>query len=389
MNKVKLIKSVIDKLPYAENGHKPTTYWDTELKGFGLRVGRQTKAFFVQRDINTKTYIRKIGPYGIFTPEEARNIARIKLLSLAQGVDPEEAERQQKIKAMTLRQLMDEYFVVRKKLRPYTKSTYRNYLNCHVADWLDKSVTEITEDKVMKRYTLIGETRGQTVANCVRRVLSAMLGYGMVAHKLFDKNPVRIIAETKSAYPEKRRDGHLKPHQLKPWYEAVNSLPNRTYRDYLLLVLFTGLRRTEALSLRWSQIDFNDKSLKIIQTKNGDPLTIPMSEFVYELLARRRELVPGSLYVFPTSSGKGYLADPKKAIAAVSAASGVPFQLHDLRRTFASIASSLDISVYSIKAMLNHRNTDITGSYVIRDVERLRQPMQAVASYIQQQMGIV
>ncbi|MBW7911300.1 MAG: tyrosine-type recombinase/integrase [Alphaproteobacteria bacterium] len=262
-------------------------------------------------------------------------------------------------------------------------------MTCHVADWLDKPVTNITEDKMVKRYTLIGETRGQTVANCVRRVLSAMLGYAMVAHKLFDKNPVRIIAETKSAYPEKRRDGHLKPHQLKPWYEAVNSLPNRTYRDYLLLVLFTGLRRTEALSLRWSQIDFSDKSLKIIQTKNGDPLTLPMSDFVYELLMQRRELVPGSLYVFPTSSGKGYLADPKKAIAAVSTASGVSFQLHDLRRSFASIASSLDISVYSIKAMLNHRSNsgDITSSYVIRDIERLREPMQKIATYMQEKMG--
>ena len=78
MNKIRLIKTVIDKLPYAEDGSKPVIYWDIDLKGFGLRVGRQTKAFFVQRDINTKTYIRKIGSYGIFTPEEARNAAGAK-----------------------------------------------------------------------------------------------------------------------------------------------------------------------------------------------------------------------------------------------------------------------------------------------------------------------
>jgi len=386
MNKIKLTKSVIDSIPYITDGAKTTHYWDTELKGFGLRVGRETKAFFVQRDINSKTYVRKVGPYGIFTPEEARKIARNKLNMLAQGIDPDESERQLKVKGMTLRELMEEYFSVRKNLKKVTKASYRNYLKCHVSDWMDRPVTEITEEKILKRYSLIGERTGHTSANCVRRTLSAMLGYGMAGHKLFDKNPVRIIAETKAAYRENRRDGHLKPHQLKPWHEAVARLHNSTYAHYLQLVLFTGLRKTEALSLRWSQIDFNHRSLKILETKNGDPLTLPMSDFVYDLLKQRRELVPGSLYVFPTCSGKGHLADPKKGVAAVVEATSIPFQIHDLRRTFASIASSLDISVYSIKALLNHRNTDITGSYVIRDVERLRQPMQQIATYIQQQI---
>lgn len=386
MNTVKLTKSVIDTIPYVSEGSKPVHYWDIELKGFGLRVGRQTKAFFVQRDINTKTYVRKIGAYGIFTPEEARKIARNKLNMLAQGIDPDEMERQKKVHSMTLRELVDEYISARKNLRAYTKSSYRNYLNCHVADWLDKPVTDITEDKITKRYTLIGETRGHAVANNVRRTLSAMMGYGMAAHKLFDKNPVRIIAETKTGYAEKRRDGHLKPHQLKPWYEAVNNLANRTYRDYLLLVLFTGLRKSEALSISWTQIDFKDKSLKIPNTKNGDPLTIPLSDFVYDLLAQRREQNPGTLYVFPTCSGKGHMIDPKKSVAAVVEASGIPFQIHDLRRTFTSIASSLDISVYSIKALINHRSNEITASYVIRDIERLREPMQKIATYIQAQI---
>lgn len=314
MNKIKLTKSVIDNIPYIIDGAKTAHYWDTELKGFGLRVGRETKAFFVQRDINSKTYVRKVGPYGIFTPEEARKIARNKLNMLAQGIDPDEAERQQKIKAITLRALMEEYFVARKSLKAPTKSAYRNYLELYAADWLDKPVTDITEEKITKRYTLIGETRGHAVANNIRRTLSAMLGHAMAAHKLFNKNPVRIIAETKAGYREKRRDGHLRPHQLKPWYEAVARLHNSTYAHYLLLVLFTGLRKTEALSLRWSQIDFNDRSLTILETKNGDPLTLPMSDFVYDLLKQRRELVPGSLHVFPTCSGKGHLADPKKGV---------------------------------------------------------------------------
>lgn len=387
MNKIKLTKSSIDTIPYVGSGCKPVQYWDVELKGFGLRVGQQTKSFFVQRDINTKTYVRKIGTYGLFTPEEARKIARNKLNMLAQGIDPDAIVRQQKVQSMTLRELMEEYLVTRKSLKARTKGAYRYYLEAHAADWLDRPVMEITEEKISKRYTSIGKTR-PALANNVRRTLSAILGHAMAAHKLFDRNPVRIIADTKAGYAEKRRDGHLKPHQLKPWYEAVDSLPNRTYRDYLLLVLFTGLRRTETLSLKWSQIDFKDKSLRVNDTKNGDPLTLPMSAFVYDLLVKRRELASDSLYIFPTCSGKGHLVEPKKGVAAVVEASGISFQIHDLRRTFASIASSLDISFYSIKALMNHRVNDITGSYIIRDVERLREPMEKIAAYIQGQMGI-
>ena len=63
--------------------------------------------------------------------------------------------------------------------------------------------------------------------------------------------------------------------------------------------------------------------------------------------------------------------------------SGIKFTLHDLRRTFITIAESLDISAYALKRLLNHRDpNDVTANYIITDVERLRRPMQRICDTI-------
>src|SRR3990172_9602732 len=231
MAHARLIKSIIDKLPPVENG--AMVYFDVDMPGFGLRIGKTKKTFIAQRDILGKTHIKTIGTYGIWTPEQARKEAREKLHLMSKGIDPDEAKKLQQAKIITLRELAEEFYAARKTLKEETKKAYAGYLKCHLSDWMDKPAIEITEEAFSKRYTFIGENRGKTVANCVRRTLSSMLNYAITSHKLFDKNPIRIIAETKSAYPNNRRRTYIKPHQLKAWFEAVNNLPNRTFRDYL------------------------------------------------------------------------------------------------------------------------------------------------------------
>lgn len=70
--------------------------------------------------------------------------------------------------------------------------------------------------------------------------------------------------------------------------------------------------------------------------------------------------------------------------------SGAEFTLHDLRRTFVTIAESLDIPAYALKRLLNHRVSaaDVTAGYIIHDVERLRRPMQVITDYLLSTGGI-
>ena len=152
--------------------------------------------------------------------------------------------------------------------------------------------------------------------------------------------------------------------------------------DYLLLLLFTGLRRTEGMTLKWDAVDLAERTLLISDTKNREPLKLPLSDFVYAMLKEREERAE-SAYVFPGDGEYGHLIEPRKQMRKVTKASGVSFTLHDLRRTFITAAEGLDISMYAIKRLVNHKMTgDVTAGYIVPDAERLRVPMQQITDYL-------
>ncbi|MEP6880001.1 MAG: tyrosine-type recombinase/integrase, partial [Nitrosospira sp.] len=152
--------------------------------------------------------------------------------------------------------------------------------------------------------------------------------------------------------------------------------------DYLLFLLLTGLRRQEAATLKWSDIDLRGRSFTIRDTKNREPLTLPLTDFVYSLL-EKREATADSDYVFAGNGKAGYLIEPRHQVQKVIEASGVPFTLHDLRRSYITIAESIDISAYALKRLVNHKmSNDVTAGYIVNDVERLREPMQRITNYI-------
>ena len=96
------------------------------------------------------------------------------------------------------------------------------------------------------------------------------------------------------------------------------------------------------------------------------------------LLERRVNETTGA-FVFPGPGKHGHLIEPKRHVKRVIKESGVPFMLHDLRRTFITIAESLDLSYYAIKRLVNHKlSGDVTAGYVVADVGRLREPMQRI-----------
>jgi integrase len=131
------------------------------------------------------------------------------------------------------------------------------------------------------------------------------------------------------------------------------------------------------------------KTLTVLDTKNHESHTLPLSNYLYELLLLRRQQKIND-YVFPGTGAAGYIIEPRKQMAQVTKASGVHFTVHDLRRTFITIAESLDISAYALKRLMNHKmNGDITAGYIVTDVEQLRKPMQQITDYILKCMGAI
>lgn len=227
------------------------------------------------------------------------------------------------------------------------------------------------------------------------RILHALFNFAAGQYEdsqgrsLVPENPVKPLSQTRAWYRIERRQTFIKSHELAPCYQALDQLQNKTLRNYLLLIMLTGLRRQEAASLKWNQVDLTGKTLTVLDTKNHDPHTLPLSGYLYELLKFRKQQQTKE-YVFPGTGAAGHIVEPRKQMAKVTQLTDIQFTVHDLRRTFITIAESLDIPAYALKRLLNHRMTnDVTAGYIVADVERLRKPMQLITDYILKCMGVV
>ncbi len=391
---MKLIKTFVDKAP-SPTDKDQIFYRDDQLKGFALRVtSNGVKSFVIEKSIGNKIRRITLGKYGALTVEQARREAQKLLGQIAAGIDPLTEKRMKKMRAITLNQVMQDYLQTRKSLKPKTLYDYKRVLQVAFANWKDKPLTAITKDKITKHHEKLGQEHGAAYANLAMRVLRALFNFAAGQYEdsqgrsLITDNPVKRLSQTRAWYRVERRQSFIKSHQLASWYTAVQNLENKTLRDYLLLILFTGLRRQEAATLKWEQVDLKAKTLTIVDTKNRQPHTLPLSDYLYTLFLNRQQNTKSS-YVFSGTGESGYIIEPRKQMAKVIETTGIQFTVHDLRRTFITVAESLDIAAYALKRLLNHKmNGDVTAGYIMLDVERLRKPMQLITDNLLMSMNL-
>ena len=169
MPKVKLTKSVVDSIPRPESGQ--VDYWDTELKGFGLTVGAKTKTYFVWRRVNGKLRKTVIGRHNEVPIQKAREHAAELLVEMRKGINPNDKKRVPFEHTITLRKAYDEYVKVR-AIKPRTVVNDISLLNCHLYDWMDKPIADISKDMVSKRHRDLRDKKGNHTANNVFRMLN-------------------------------------------------------------------------------------------------------------------------------------------------------------------------------------------------------------------------
>jgi integrase len=395
----KITKQFVDKLPSPETGQ--VFYRDPVLKGFAVRVtAGSSKAFILEKRIDGKVKRITLGRYPEITVEQARKKAQEFLGEIATGTNPITKRQRHKVQSMTLWDVWLDYKATKCDLKPRTYTQYEYYFNGELSDWKTKPFASINRDMVVKRHNQLKERLSPSFANNVMRVLSALHRFAQVQYEddsgnsLFPANPVVRITQLKGWAKEPRRQTILKQHQLPTWYAAIKELKFNTgaandhvAADYFLFLLLSGLRRNEAATLTWNNIDFQEKTFHIPDTKNNTALTLPMSDVIEAILKYRLRFKTQD-YVF-SSRKAGYFANPKGAIERLRADSGIEVTMHDLRRTFITAAESLDISMLAIKQLVNHKSgSDVTGGYVIKSFERLREPMQRITDYFKTQCQI-
>jgi integrase len=374
-----LTKSAIEKIQPPATGQ--IFYRDATLPGFGLRVGTKGRAYFAEGQVRRRTIRVTIGRHDVFTPEVARRRALKILAEMADGRNPNEERRAKRAAAMSVQQSFDSFFE-RRPLAPTSHLNYGRTIDVYLKDWANKSISEITRRMVLERHQRIAEQHGPVTANNIFRHFRAVHNFVSASHGELPPNPVTILGQARAWNPERRRRSVVPMHGLPKWWRAVQQ-EDDLVRDFLLTGLFTGLRRSEIAHLRWENIDLEGRTLTVPTTKNGDLLQLPLSQFLYELFVTRRDNNPEDEWVFAGRGKSGHVVEPKTFHRRVGERCGIKFTIHDLRRTFASVADSLDLSHFALKRLLNHRtDSDITGGYVVHSIERLRDPVERIAERI-------
>jgi integrase len=372
-------------------------YRDKELKGFAVRItSGGSKAFILEKRINRKLKRITLGRYPEITVEMARKEAQKYLGEIATGIDPIAKRQKAQAESMTLWQVWQDYRRIKSYLKAETYIQYEMFLNGELKDWRQKRLVDITKDMVATRHARLLKSHSPSYANMAMRILSAIYKFAKAQYEdnqglsLFPHNPVERLSQLKAWAKEPRRQTIIKPKQLATWYTALQDMKfnvtaesHYVTADYLMFLLLTGLRKNEAAKLKWSDVDLDEQTIYIPDTKNNEPLTLPLTDVLIAVL-NYRYVNKINDYVFPSRRSE-YLAYPEKPLAHLISTSGIKFTFHDLRRTFITVAESLDISAYAIKRLVNHKNgSDVTEGYIIANHDRLRAPMQRITDFFKE-----
>lgn len=265
-------------------------------------------------------------------------------------------------------------------------------------------MADISEDMVYKRHQKLSQS-SRAQADYTMRTMRALFNFAKAEYKdsanrtLFPVNPVVVLSEKRAWNNVARRQTRLRPSQLKPFLQAINTLRDEAiaYRqdftvavcDYVEFTAYTGLRRTELLELKWQDVYLKDELFILRDTKNHDDLELPITGPLKAILLRRKEYKVTD-FVFGANNRLGRITEPKKVIQKINEQAGVSFTLRDLRRTYCSIAESLGIGTYTIKRLLNHKTgrNDVTAGYTVLTAEELKEPAQRIVTRINQYAGI-
>ena len=393
------------------------TYHDTTVKGLSIRVAKTgRKTFVVRKKLNNKDTYSSVGHYPTTTIGEARQKARDVFSTIDEGINPSQIKKEALSKKnITLEKVFEDYKRSRgTNLEESTIKGYKSIIDNQLGDWKRTPISEIKRSMIEERFLEVTHGSGRfidkdgspTRANTMIRVLRALYNYAMGQYvdsreePLILHNPTIIISHNKAWNREKARTGDVKEYNLKAWYEGIMKLPehdkntrktnsSEVARDFFIFLLFTGLRRNEALELKWEDIDFQDKSFTIEDTKNHETHKMPLTWLLFEVLERRKN-DNGNPYVFEGEKPNSHLTAPKKQIEKARELMGFHFTNHDLRRTFTTTANRLNFNKYVLDRLVNHKNTedsrDVTKRYVILDIEDLREPMDQITETLWSQM---
>jgi integrase len=257
--------------------------------------------------------------------------------------------------------------------------------------WLKRSLHHITREDVLRLHQQVktqiasGTDTGTSTANRLVEQLRRMFFWAGKAGLWQKANPAANIIrkKTEKQFAEKSRDRFVQPEEMLRLESALAECANTDIRDFVILALQTGARRSNVCAMRYEQINWATGLWLIPETKNGQAQIVPLSDKALAVLRNRAQskLEPDNPWVFPSRSAAGHLMDPKSGFKKIREAARLTnVTVHDLRRTKASYAAIAGVPLQHIGKMLGHgeANTESTLVYArLQDALAVREAQSA------------
>jgi integrase len=350
----KLSETFARKLPHTGAG--TDKYWDSEIKGLVLFVGKRSKTWYFQKDVGGQTKRILIGRFPTISSQVARQTAMGLSLDMARG-----AGKVAQIGAPTL-DAATEVYLARPKLRSEVhKSGTRRQLELHLKDWLRLPLDEISKAMAVRRHQEL--VKMPSGANHVLRSFRSIYNHARRTYDLAECPTMAI------EWYEEKPDGRT-IDDLHDWRQTIDGLSNPIHRVFYEFLLFSGLRKSEALTLQWNNI--HEDHIHLPMTKNGRSFDLPILQLHHEILAPLRPL--SRKWVFPSpKSVDGHITKPER----------LKYNPHMHRRTFATVAMEAGVLEEIVGRLLNHTPLSITGQrYARPSLDALRPSMEAACAEI-------
>jgi integrase len=355
----RLTDALVKRLPAPAKGNRLT--FDDGVSGFAARITAAGHRGFVlnyEKDGRQRRYT--IGSLGDWTTADARARARELRREIDQGGDPManiEAERA----APTMAELCDRFeqeHLPRK--RQGTADDYRQMLRNHIRPHFGAhaKVQDVRFADVDALHRKITNSGAPYAANRCVAIVSRLFSLAVQWHWR-ETNPAKGIERN----VEYRRQRYLTADELTRLTQALANHPDRQTADIIRLLLLTGARKGEVLSMRWTDLDLANGiwSKPASSTKQKQDHTVPLSAPARQLLST---IERSGDYVFPGAGASGHVVEIKKSWAAVCRAAGIDgLRIHDLRHSFAAELASGGASLPLIGALLGHSNPVTTHRY--------------------------
>jgi integrase len=384
-----LTEAIIKRLSKPAKGNK--VYYD-QLPGFGIRItAAGTAAFIFNYRVRGTSRERRItiGRFSNWTTGAARKEARRLQQMVDQGGDPLgdiEAERS----SPTVAGLCDRFEAEHlPRKRPGTIQAYRLILARHIRPHFGAhaKVADVVFADIDALHRKISKRGAPYAANRTIAVLSKMFSLA-TRWGMRPDNPVRGIERN---YEQKRKR-YLCGDELARLSKALAANPDKQFANIIRMLLLTGARRGEMLSMRWADLDLvvGTWTKPASTTKQKADHAVPLSAPARQLLAEIRDEQadkhpnrPLGEFAFPSYGASGHVADIWPSWVALCKAAGIDgLRIHDLRHSFASQLASSGASLPLIGTLLGHSNPTTTHRYAHLFDDPQRAAVERVAAVI-------